>query len=306
MAPPDQFEIGRQTFFDFGPPFDYYELFVVRPTANGTSIERVILTPPGDECCVPAKLEAASALVNESVDALLGSRNPCLIPENELRRELKRRRKGLVFSGAKVVIQVQCGAQTRLVRSEILDRDMFDTAPSTPKNTSWTMQLLERLDKAVGPGVMDKPIFPILEKEEPTGNTPSPIVLRDLSAGKYDALFPDSPDKPSALYRAAQNHPAPPTVRLVSSVPQPPEVYPLPEYPPLAKLARVEGAVTFEVEVDANGSTVNVSIESGHPLLQAAVKKAVEGWKFPEGTFDHRIHATIEFALNCPKRAEEH
>ena len=31
VAPPNQFEIARRTFFDFGPPFDYYELFFVRP-----------------------------------------------------------------------------------------------------------------------------------------------------------------------------------------------------------------------------------------------------------------------------------
>ncbi len=28
---PDQFEIGRLTYFDFGPPFDYYEIFMIRP-----------------------------------------------------------------------------------------------------------------------------------------------------------------------------------------------------------------------------------------------------------------------------------
>src|SRR5271170_2518782 len=141
-APPDQFEIGRHTFFDFGPPSDYYELFVVHPTVNGTSIERITLTPPVDSCTRQAKLEVASASINESIAALLGSTNPCAIPEKELRRELKRCKKCLTFSGADVALQVQCGTQARIIRSDILDKDMFDPAPNTPEHTSWTMQLL--------------------------------------------------------------------------------------------------------------------------------------------------------------------
>ncbi len=43
---PGQFEIGRHTFFDFGPPFNFYEIFIVRPSATGTSVERITLTPP--------------------------------------------------------------------------------------------------------------------------------------------------------------------------------------------------------------------------------------------------------------------
>jgi hypothetical protein len=104
-SPPNQFEIARRTFFDFGPPFDYYELFFVRPTSTGASIERITLTPPADQCTASAKLETASGSINESIENLLGKTNPCSIPEKELRRELKRCKKCLVFSGATVVIR---------------------------------------------------------------------------------------------------------------------------------------------------------------------------------------------------------
>jgi|SRR5580658_104027 hypothetical protein len=145
-APPDQFEIGRHTFFDFGPPSDYYELFVVRPTVNGTSIERITLTPSVDSCTRQAKLEVASASINESIAALLGSTNPCAIPEKELRRELKRCKKCLVFSGADVAMEVECGGQSRVIRSDILDKDMFDPAANTPNGrcsccSVWTKRL---------------------------------------------------------------------------------------------------------------------------------------------------------------------
>jgi hypothetical protein len=161
----------------------------------------------------PAKLEVASASLSESVATLLGKTNPCTIPENELRRELKRRKKCLVFSGANVQMRVQCGAQTHMIRSDILDNDMFDPAPNTPEHTSWTMQLLARLDDAVGPGVLERPIFPISGKEEPSATNFNSEALADGGSGKLDMLFQGAPDKPSELYHAARIRPPAPSVR---------------------------------------------------------------------------------------------
>jgi TonB family protein len=299
---PNQFEIGRRTFFDFGPPFDFYELLIVRPTTGGSSVERVTLTPPGDECIAPAKLEVASATISEPPAALLGSTNPCTIPDKELSRELKRCKKCLVFSGAQVVMRVECGTQTRLIRSDILDRDMFDKAAKTPERTSWTMRLLGRLDETVGPGVMDKPVFPTIEKEQPLATGLDSLTQREVSAGKYDALFPGGATKPSGLYSAAQNHPPLPTIRLVSSVPFAPKVLVLPEYPPLARLAHIRGVVSFKVEVDANGDATSLAFETGHPILQAAARNAVSGWKFPSDAANQSVEATIQFDLNCPPK----
>jgi len=306
VALPDGFEVRRVTHFDFGPPFDFYEIFVVRTAANGSSIERIILTPAANECTAPAKVEAASALTNGSVAALLGSTNPCAIPEKALRHELNRRKHGLVFSFASVVMQVQCGSRTRLIRADILDRDMFGAAPNTPEHTSWTMELLGKLDRSVGPGVMDKPVFPTADgAEEPLAQADS-ATLRDISAGRYDALFHDASDKPSDLYRAAQSRPAAPSTRLVSSAPFNPVAFELPQYPPLARLACVEGQVSVQLVIDANGAVTNLIFESGHPLLRKAVSEVVTGWKFAEGASSRQIRATIEFDLNCHLGSEKH
>jgi hypothetical protein len=141
-----QFIIGRRTFFDFGPPFDFYELFVVETNARGgASIERITLTPPGDACVLPAKIEAVITSVDESPAQLLGTKSPCRIPEKKLRSELKRCKHCPVFSGANVSFQVQCGAKVRIIRADILDKDMFDPKVNTPEYTAWTMQLLGRI-----------------------------------------------------------------------------------------------------------------------------------------------------------------
>lgn len=299
----NQFAIGRHTYFDFGPPFDYYEVFVVRPTPSGSSIERILLTPPGNsECLVPAKLEVASAFLNDSPATLLAGTDPCEISEKALRRELKRCKDCLVFSGANVVMRIQCGDEIRLIRSDILDRDMFDPAAGTPEHTSWTMRLLGRLDGAVGPGVMDKPMFPTPEEAEPPATQPESETLRALIEGEFDKLFQGTPHKPSDLYRAAQNRPPSPSVRLLSSVPHAPEVFVQPAYLPLARMARVEGAVIFLVEVSTDGVPGNLNFESGHPMLRHAVKEAVGKWKFPKEASGQPIRVAIEFSLNCPSQ----
>jgi hypothetical protein len=298
----EEFVIGRHTFFDFGPPNDYYEILIVSSSTNGSSVERITLTPAVDACWLPAKVEVTSASITSSPGELLGTPDPCAIPEKELRRELKRCKHCLVFSGANIAMQVQCGSQTRILRSDILDKDMFDPNPNTPKHTSWTMQLLARLDQALGPGVMEKPIFPAAEEPKVSTEEEPSDALRQLNSGKYDALFKDAPDKPSDLYRAAQIHPAVPSVRLQSSAPFQPTTPSLPQYPAIARVAHVEGSVSFMIEVDGNGGVGDIAFEGGPPLLRGAVKKAVSDWRFSKEAFNEQVHATIDFALNCPAR----
>ncbi len=296
--------MGRVTFFDFGPPFDYYELFLVRPTASGTQVERITLSPPAGECAT-AKFEIARAIIQESPTQLLGRVNPCALPERALERERKRRSKGLVFSGADIVMRVLCGGQTRLIRSDVLDRDMFDQAANTPAYTSWTMELLGKLDKDLGPGVMDKPIFPELQKEKALPGIQDTVALRDISEGKYDELFRGAPDKPSDLYLATlKTPPPPPSVQLLKSVPLAPLVFVLPDYPPLAKLAHVEGTVCAQIKIDPSGGVENLTFSCGPALLRQAVKAAAAGWRFSKDASGMSVVFTLAFALNCPKQTK--
>src|SRR3989442_3702470 len=80
---PTQFEIGRRTYFDFGPPFSYYEILAVRLNADGTSIERTILTPASDKCSVPATIETKSVVTPESILSPLDAARLCRIADKE-------------------------------------------------------------------------------------------------------------------------------------------------------------------------------------------------------------------------------
>jgi TonB family protein len=198
-------------------------------------------------------------------------------------------------------MHLQCGGKERIIRADVLDRDMFDQTTATPENTSWTMRLLARLDKTFPTGVLDRPMFPgLVEPAETTA--PNADAARALASGEYDRLFDGAPDRPSDLYRASQTRPPTPDVRLLSSVPFPPENFVRPGYPPIARLARVEGAVVVTLKIDGNGSVTGIQFESGHPMLRGTVENAVKQWKFPKEADDQPIKATIDFKTNCPSK----
>jgi TonB family protein len=295
---PGQFLIGRHTFMDLGPPHDFYEIFIVRAIDSGTSVEKLTVTPTGLECRQPPQVEVASARLNEPLQFLLGT-NPCTIPEKELHRELKRCKNCLVFSGANVTMQVQCGNRLRNIRADILDRDMFDPSPNTPPNTSWTMRLLERLDQSTGPGVWDKPMFALPKESEV--RIPDSESIRNLREGKYDSLFVNAPEKPSEIYRASQDIvKIPSKVLMLSSQPIPPNSFVMPDYPIIAGLAHVEGVVSLQLQVGNDGEPINLTIEKGHPLLNEAVKKAASSWKYPKDKAGIQIRVDIQFTYGCP------
>jgi TonB family protein len=53
-----------------------------------------------------------------------------------------------------------------------------------------------------------------------------------------------------------------------------------PTYPPLAKAARVSGAVVVEVMIDEEGNVTSARAVSGHPLLRDPAVGAAQGWRF--------------------------
>jgi len=51
---PESFVLGRHTFIDIGPPFDFYEILSVHRDGTGTAVERITVTPHGNPCTQPA------------------------------------------------------------------------------------------------------------------------------------------------------------------------------------------------------------------------------------------------------------
>ncbi|MGE5113808.1 MAG: energy transducer TonB [Acidobacteriaceae bacterium] len=297
-AMPDSFVVARHTFFDFGPPSDFYEIYVVSAVRDGSFIEKLTL-PPGASCYLPAKSEYNSVTVPETVATIL-EKNPCNIAEKQVQRELKRKKKHqLVFSGANVAIQLQCGSQVRTIRADILDRDLFDSNAATPQHTSWTMRLLGRLDTATGPNAMDKPAFSPSESEPSAPPDFSRDSVQHLTKGDFDALFTDAPDRPSAIFQQSQLKLAQPTANFTSIEPVKPEISVNPKYPPLAKAARISGAVEFKAKTRPDGTLGFIEIVSGHPTLIPAATEAINQLRFAETDIQREVTGRVEFNMNC-------
>lgn len=97
--------------------------------------------------------------------------------------------------------------------------------------------------------------------------------------------------------------PAPPPekvhgpIRVGGHIRPPRRIYtPDPNYPPLAKQARIQGDVVIDAVIDKTGSVVEMKVVSGPSLLVPAALAAVRTWKF-EPTYLNEQPIEVEFIL---------
>jgi len=115
-------------------------------------------------------------------------------------------------------------------------------------------------------------------------------------SGANDASFTPPAD---ATPRDEPNHQAPlspeeAAKNLIKQVP--------PEYPPIARAARIQGTVVLQVLIDKHGNVSQVGVVSGHPMLQQAALEAVRQWVYKPYKIDGKavpIYTTVNvtFAL---------
>jgi len=74
----------------------------------------------------------------------------------------------------------------------------------------------------------------------------------------------------------------------------------IPQYPPLAHQARVQGIVKLTFSLSANqGEPTNVEVVSGHPLLNGYALENVKSWKFENPyAVERKYDTTLEFRLS--------
>ena len=53
-----------------------------------------------------------------------------------------------------------------------------------------------------------------------------------------------------------------------------------PNYPQLAKQARIQGQVVLQAEISKDGTIQNLQLISGHPMLAPAAIEAVKQWRY--------------------------
>jgi protein TonB len=53
-----------------------------------------------------------------------------------------------------------------------------------------------------------------------------------------------------------------------------------PQYPPLARQARIQGQVILQAVIGKDGKVQNLHLISGHPMLVPAAMEAVKQWRY--------------------------
>jgi protein TonB len=53
-----------------------------------------------------------------------------------------------------------------------------------------------------------------------------------------------------------------------------------PNYPPLARQARIQGNVVLQAVISKQGTIENLQVISGHPMLVPAALEAVKQWRY--------------------------
>jgi len=82
-----------------------------------------------------------------------------------------------------------------------------------------------------------------------------------------------------------------------------------PDYPPIARQARIQGTVILNVEISKSGDVVKTSLFSGHPMLAPAAIRAVGQWKYKPYLLngepvDVKTSVKVNFALSAKPTAQ--
>ena len=74
-----------------------------------------------------------------------------------------------------------------------------------------------------------------------------------------------------------------------------------PDYPPLARQARVQGTVLLEATIAADGTIENLRVVSGHPMLVSSAVNAVKQWRYRPYLLNGQpveVQTTVEVHFN--------
>ncbi len=77
----------------------------------------------------------------------------------------------------------------------------------------------------------------------------------------------------------------------------------MPQYPPIARAARINGSVQLQATISKNGSIQNLKVISGHPMLIQSALDAVRQWRYKPYLLNGEpveveTQVTVHFSMN--------
>lgn len=319
---PSQFYAISYTFWDNGPAWDYH-IIDVKQQGSDTVVRDILVISERTYCGATCRVKAKTkTLRNTTPDALVSDNNPCAVDQKELRREIQRSKRArkhmLVFSSAHFGIVADCGGKEVVLHLPMVP---FGTVPQRSPQIARSYELLREVEiRVFGTDEVFKSsgetsILPGLEGDNPSSSDDllGESLLSELRSGSFDRALCDNwkngacaddwlqSDLKSYIPLSARPQP---TVMLIEPNDHDFVVFRPPGYPPLAKMAGIEGKVVIELQVDSvTGSVSDVKVITGHPLLQTAALEAARKWQLrPTGSTGSTriVRAVLEFERNCP------
>lgn len=128
--------------------------------------------------------------------------------------------------------------------------------------------------------------------------TPLPAGAIGVPDGVSNSIFTSSMAPPPLPLRLGE--PAHPRIKIGGIVQAAKLVYqPKPEYPLLAKMARVQGTVRLAAIINKDGTIQDLKVLSGHPLLLKAALEAVARWRYQPTLLDgNPVEVATEIDVN--------
>jgi hypothetical protein len=307
--PPDasEFYIVTVGFSDALPGWRR-SVLEVKQDGDGILVRHIRVVPASVYCGEATKIVAtATRLPNITLRTITGGVNLCAIDPPALNRTLwafPQTRDIRVFAGERHAIVAKCGADTRVIS---LPGDwQVDMARLKRKRPG--IAALWELPKAVGTqafgsfGSIDIVPAEMGARLEPANEA----ILAEMKSGRFDAglasLTPRSFKDDVAALRPESDAPEF-SVKLAIADGSRVGRFVEPEYPPIAKQARVSGVVELElISNPTTGETEQVTVVSGNPLLARPAKDAAQHWRLLRRADDttRATRVVLEFVFRCP------
>jgi periplasmic protein TonB len=133
-----------------------------------------------------------------------------------------------------------------------------------------------------------EPVTKKVPKPDPTPDVPEPIKEPPPPPPTPEppAPAPPAPPQPQGPVRVAPGQ-GPGLIKKVE-----------PQYPPIARTARLEGSVTVDAIIRSDGTVSDVKVlRSTSPMFDQACIDAVRQWRFTPGNQDVILTVTVNFTL---------
>ena len=279
-------------------PFWFKYILDLSPKPNGVSVRWIRVAPLGEFCSANVSVKAMTRLLNTSVGNLVHP-NVCPLSPQVVERSLSRaQRRAAIFDTVGFALVARCGGSERIFHLPLAETVDMDRLKRRSQEVAALYDLYYRITQAA---FQNRSFYNISREEDRELQEQGSAYVPELESGHFDAgLSKGSMKDILASYLGVRPEPEP-IAQLVIPDRESFTQYIVPVYPPLAKQARIQGNVEFEINVDqGNGSVQELHFIGGHRLLQESARVAAMQWRFdPVRLATGSIRVTLKYTLGC-------